>query len=553
MRYSMKDKIKTLYRLDEQECQTLNMIYKKPQLYMNSVAAVALCRNGSIMVIHNPMNYNFSGWDSVTKVSCGKNHLVGLRSDGTVLAAGDNSAGQCDVSAWRDVADIAAYDDMTVGLSATGEYFVKGRAISPESSTTADISALKNMISELREELAQERKKISTQNEVLNKLRQELEQKNMTISSACEQQNQYYETPKETTVKATEYGKPFDLSVMLFDIKRIYDNKFSVDRYTLYYEQVKKFTGQPDKYTGKRLDGIYEIERFLGAGRMGMVYKGHDNIEDKTVAIKILKEEFLGNEEFIKRFRNVSKAISALSHSNIVKVYDVSFGDRIQYFVTEYIEGIALGEYLEQMKVVSEQEAIYITLQIVRALEYAHQHGIVHGALNTKNIMLQKDGTVKITAFELYHTAKPSERGRYDDMMQYISPEIVMERAVDGKADIYSVGVMLYEMLTGKLPFNADSMVSLSIMKLQEMSVSPKEYNNHISIYMENIIMRAIAKDPMKRYTAKEMLQVLLKLTGTLQEDSVNESEYHGQSGVASKNTNDVKKKKSGRFFGRLF
>lgn len=123
----MKDKIKSLYRLNEQELKTLNMAYKKPQIYMNSVAAIALCQNGSIMVIHNPMNYDFSGWESVIKVSCGKNHLVGLRSDGTVLAVGDNSDGQCDVSAWRDVADIAAYDDMTAGLSTAGESFIAGR------------------------------------------------------------------------------------------------------------------------------------------------------------------------------------------------------------------------------------------------------------------------------------------------------------------------------------------------------------------------------------------------------------------------------------------
>ena len=152
-----------------------------------------------------------------------------------------------------------------------------------------------------------------------------------------------------------------------------------------------------DKYTGKRLDGRYEIQELIGVGGMAVVYKAYDTIDDRTVAIKILKDEFLGNQEFIRRFKNESKAIAVLDHPNIVKVYDVSFGDRLQYIVMEYIDGISLKEYLNQQKEIRWKEALHFTMQILRALQHAHEKGIIHRDIKPQNIMLLQDGTIKVT------------------------------------------------------------------------------------------------------------------------------------------------------------
>ena len=146
-----------------------------------------------------------------------------------------------------------------------------------------------------------------------------------------------------------------------------------------------------DKYTGKRLDGRYEIQELIGVGGMAVVYKAYDTIDDRAVAVKILKDEFLGNQEFIRRFKNESKAIAVLDHPNIVKVYDVSFGDRLQYIVMEYIDGISLKEYLNQQKEIRWKEALHFTMQILRALQHAHEKGIIHRDIKPQNIMLLQD------------------------------------------------------------------------------------------------------------------------------------------------------------------
>lgn len=154
-----------------------------------------------------------------------------------------------------------------------------------------------------------------------------------------------------------------------------------------------------DKYVGKRLDGRYEIKEVIGVGGMAYVYKAYDSIDDRTVAVKILRDEYLANEEFTRRFKNESKAIAILSHPNIVKVYDVSFGERLQYIVMEYIDGITLKEYIEQQQDIKWKEAVHFTVQILRALQHAHDKGIVHRDIKPQNIMLLPDGTIKVTDF----------------------------------------------------------------------------------------------------------------------------------------------------------
>lgn len=265
-----------------------------------------------------------------------------------------------------------------------------------------------------------------------------------------------------------------------------------------------------DKYSGKKLDGRYEIHELIGVGGMAYVYRCTDTIDDREVAVKILKDEYLNNEEFIRRFKNESKAIAMLSHPNIVKVYDVSFGDMIQYIVMEYIDGITLKEYIGQQGVLGWREALHLTTQILKALQHAHDKGVVHRDIKPQNIMLLQDGTIKVTDFgiaRLVDTATKSMTEHAIGSVHYIAPEQAKGSETDGKADIYSVGVMLYEMLTGKLPFDAERAVSVALMQLQSTPVMPRDINPGIPLGLEQITMHAMQKNPDVRYsTALDML-----------------------------------------------
>ena len=265
-----------------------------------------------------------------------------------------------------------------------------------------------------------------------------------------------------------------------------------------------------DRFVGKRLDGRYEIQEIIGVGGMAVVYKAHDNVENRTVAIKILKEEFVSNEEFIRRFKNESKAIAVLSHPNIVKVYDVSFGDLIQYIVMEYIDGITLKEFIERQGSLRWKDAVYFTIQILKGLQHAHDKGIVHRDVKPQNIMVLSDGTIKVADFGIARFARNEQRTITDKAIgsvHYISPEQARGEKTDEKADIYSVGVMLYEMLTGQLPFEAESAVSVAIMQLQRDPKLPTEINPAIPVGLEQITMHAMQKTPERRYqSASEML-----------------------------------------------
>lgn len=266
-----------------------------------------------------------------------------------------------------------------------------------------------------------------------------------------------------------------------------------------------------DKYIGKRLDGRYEIHELLGVGGMAYVYKAYDNIEKRWVAIKILKEELAGNSDFLRRFRNESKAIAVLSHPNIVKVYDVSFGDRIQYIVMEYIDGITLKQYIKQQGEIKWREALYFTVQILRALQHAHEKGIIHRDIKPQNIMLLEDGTIKVTDFGIARFSQAETQTMTDKAIgsvHYIAPEQARGGYINDKADIYSVGVMLYEMLTGQLPFVADNAVSVAIMQMQAEPTPPSRINPSIPKGLEEITMHAMEKNPAQRFpSAADMLE----------------------------------------------
>ncbi len=271
-----------------------------------------------------------------------------------------------------------------------------------------------------------------------------------------------------------------------------------------------------ENYGGKRLDGRYEIQDIIGVGGMAVVYKAYDSIDDRIVAIKVLKEEFLAKEEFRRRFKNESKAIAILSHPNIVKVYDVSFGDRLQYIVMEHVEGITLKEYIEQCGVVNWNEALFFSIQILRAIQHAHDKGIVHRDIKPQNIMLLDNGLIKVTDFGIARFSRGETRTLTEKAIgsvHYISPEQAKGQLTDEKADIYSIGVVLYEMLTGKLPFDADNAVSVALMQLQEEAVPLRSINPEIPIGFEQITLKAMQKNTRDRYqTASEMLLDLEEL-----------------------------------------
>ena len=265
-----------------------------------------------------------------------------------------------------------------------------------------------------------------------------------------------------------------------------------------------------DNYVGKRLDGRYEIQEIVGVGGMSVVYKAYDNVDDRIVAVKILKDEFLTNDDFVRRFKNESKAIALLSHPNIVKVYDVSFGEKLQYIVMEYVDGITLKEYIQKQGAITWNDALFFTTQILKALQHAHDKGIVHRDIKPQNIILLPNGNIKVADFGIARFSRSETRTLTDTAIgsvHYISPEQAKGEFTDEKADIYSVGVVLYEMLAGKVPFEAESAVSVALMQLQNNAKRLTEINPDIPLGLEQICIHAMQKDPKDRYqSATEML-----------------------------------------------
>lgn len=265
-----------------------------------------------------------------------------------------------------------------------------------------------------------------------------------------------------------------------------------------------------DNYVGKRLDGRYEIQEIVGVGGMSVVYKAYDNVDDRVVAVKILKDEFLTNDDFVRRFKNESKAIALLSHPNIVKVYDVSFGEKLQYIVMEYVDGITLKEYIQNQGAITWNDALFFTTQILKALQHAHDKGIVHRDIKPQNIILLPNGNIKVADFGIARFSRSETRTLTDTAIgsvHYISPEQAKGEFTDEKADIYSVGVVLYEMLAGKVPFEAESAVSVALMQLQNNAKRLTEINPDIPLGLEQICIHAMEKDPKDRYqSATEML-----------------------------------------------
>ena len=269
-----------------------------------------------------------------------------------------------------------------------------------------------------------------------------------------------------------------------------------------------------DNLIGKKLDGRYLIESLIGVGGMDNVYKGRDVRTGNQIAVKVLKEEFLDNEELVRRFKNESKAISILNHPNIVKVYDVSVTDQLQYIVMEYIDGITLKEYLKQRNgALTWKEVVHFATQVLSALDHAHSKGIVHRDVKPQNIMLQADGSIKMMDFGIARFSRAQSQTVSDKAIgsvHYISPEQAKGDHTDARTDIYSVGVMMYEMLSGKLPFDGTGAVSIAIMQISEKPKPLAEVAPNIPVGLRQITEKAMEKDPADRYqSAQEMLDAI--------------------------------------------
>ncbi len=266
-----------------------------------------------------------------------------------------------------------------------------------------------------------------------------------------------------------------------------------------------------NNFVGKSLDNRYSLLSVIGTGGMSVVYKANDLLENRTVAVKILREECIKNEELVRRFKNESKAISVLDHPNIVQVYDVSVQPNIQYIVMEYIEGITLKEYMRHREFnLPYNEILHFVSQTLLALQHAHAKGIVHRDIKPHNIMLLPDGRIKVMDFGIARFARSENQTLTDKAIgsvHYISPEQAKGDVTDLKADIYSVGVMIYEMLAGKLPFEGDTPVGVAIKQISDVAVPLREIKPDIPQGLEDITKKAMAKNARERYqTAGQML-----------------------------------------------
>ena len=269
-----------------------------------------------------------------------------------------------------------------------------------------------------------------------------------------------------------------------------------------------------DNLIGRRLDGRYLIQSLVGVGGMANVYRGVDEKTGNAIAVKVLKEEFLDNEELVRRFKNESKAISILSHPNIVKVYDVSVTDRLQYIVMEYVDGITLKEYLKQRGgALTWKETVHFATQVLGALQHAHAKGIIHRDVKPQNIMLLADGSIKMMDFGIARFSRAQSQTVSDKAIgsvHYISPEQAKGDRTDARTDIYSVGVMLYEMLSGRLPFDGDGAVSIAIMQISDKPKPLAQVAPNVPEGLRQITEKAMEKDPAKRYqSAQEMLDAI--------------------------------------------
>lgn len=267
-----------------------------------------------------------------------------------------------------------------------------------------------------------------------------------------------------------------------------------------------------DKYVGKMLDDRYEILEVIGEGGMAIVYRALDHRLNRDVAVKIMRDEMAADEEFRRRFCTESHAVAMLSHPNIVAVYDVSHNDNVEYIVMELVDGITLKQYIERKGVVAWKEVVHFTKQISKALAHAHERGIIHRDIKPQNIMLLRDGTIKVGDFGIAALENEvyENNGEAIGSIHYIAPEQARGECPDARSDIYSLGVMMYEMLTGGLPFTGNTLGEIAVQHMNAKPVPPHEKNPEIPLELERITLKAMSAELSERYqSANELLSDL--------------------------------------------
>jgi serine/threonine protein kinase/beta-lactam-binding protein with PASTA domain len=275
---------------------------------------------------------------------------------------------------------------------------------------------------------------------------------------------------------------------------------------------------------GHNLGGRYEILTRIGGGGMALVYKAHDVLLNRNVAIKVLRQQFVHDEEFIRRFRREAQSAAALSHPNVVSIYDVGEEDDTHYIVMEYVEGNNLNEVIIERAPLQADEAVHIAMQIADALDHAHQNHIIHRDIKPHNILIGKNGRVKVTDFGIARAVTSStitQTGSVLGSVHYFSPEHAKGINAGEKSDLYSLGIVLYQMVTAKLPFLGESPISVALKHLQETFEEPRSLNPHIPQSVENVILKAMRKNPNERYHSAQEMQ--LDLDGCLRADRRNE------------------------------
>lgn len=278
---------------------------------------------------------------------------------------------------------------------------------------------------------------------------------------------------------------------------------------------------------GKRINGRYKIIRMIGGGGMANVYLARDMILDRDVALKVLRMDFSNDDEFIKRFHREAQSATSLTHPNIVSIYDVGEEDGIYYIVMEYVDGMTLKQYIQAFSPIPVEKVLDIMTQITSALALAHQNHIVHRDIKPHNLLIDHDDNVKITDFGIAMALSATSITQTNSVLgsvHYLSPEQARGGMANKKSDIYSLGIVMFELLTGRLPFSGESAVSIALKHLQSDTPSPRRWNPAIPQSVENIVLKATAKDPFHRYSSVE--EMAIDINTALDPDRLNESKF---------------------------
>ena len=261
---------------------------------------------------------------------------------------------------------------------------------------------------------------------------------------------------------------------------------------------------------GRRISDRYKVLHLIGGGGMSHVYLAHDMILDREVAIKVLRYDFKNEEELLRRFQREALSVTSLAHLNIVGIYDVGQDEDIHYIVMEYVEGQTLKQYIQQSSPIPVKRAVDIMRSLTNAISHAHDNHLIHRDIKPQNVLMTRDGEVKVTDFGIAVTLNATAYTQTNSVLgtvQYLSPEQARGGMATKKSDIYALGVVLYELLTGELPFYGESPVAIALKHLQEETPSVRAKYSYIPQSVENVVLKATAKDPLHRYSSVEEME----------------------------------------------